>query len=151
VLILGTFPSPRSREMGFYYGHPQNIFWSTLARVLEADEPPRDVQMRREFLLEHRVALWDVLHACTIEGASDASITDPVANLFAPVLASSRIATIFTTGKAATGLFNRLCAEEAGMLATYLPSTSPANRAAQARPAFMQQWMQVASALRQGI
>jgi hypoxanthine-DNA glycosylase len=133
--------------MGFYYGHPQNLFWATIARVLGVDEPPRDVRLREEFLLRHRIALWDVLHACTIEGASDASITDVVPNRFAPILARSAICAIFTTGKTATELFNRLCAEEAGMTANYLPSTSPANRALQAKPAFLQQWAQVAAAL----
>jgi hypoxanthine-DNA glycosylase len=133
--------------MGFYYGHPQNVFWATLAAVLGVDEPPRDVRLRREFLLEHRVALWDVLYACTIEGAADASITDPVPNRFAPLLAGSEIRAIFTTGRTATTLFNRLCADEAGMPASYLPSTSPANRAAQVKPAFMHHWMQVAAAL----
>jgi hypoxanthine-DNA glycosylase len=149
VLILGTFPSPKSREMGFYYGHPQNVFWATLAAVLGVDEPLRDVRLRKEFLLAHRVALGDVLHACTIEGAADASITNPVPNRFAPILANSEICAVFTTGRTATNLFNRLCADEAGMLAVYLPSTSPANRAAQAKPTFMRQWMKVAPALRQ--
>jgi hypoxanthine-DNA glycosylase len=134
--------------MGFYYGHPQNVFWATLARILRAEEPPRDVATRKEFLLSYRIALWDVLHACDIEGASDASITKPIPNLFGPILQRSEICAIFTTGRAATELFNRLCAEEAGMLARYLPSTSPANRAAQAKPLFLQQWAQVATALK---
>jgi hypoxanthine-DNA glycosylase len=147
VLILGTFPSPRSRETGFYYGHPQNIFWKTVAAVLELAEPLRDVQSRRAFLLETHIALWDVLRACDIEGASDASIRNPLPNSFSPLINDSAICAIFTTGKTATGLFNRLCAEEAGLETVYLPSTSPANRAAQAKPEFMQQWTQLATAL----
>ena len=148
VLILGTIPSAASRAMGFYYGHPQNIFWRVLAEVVGMPEPKRDVETRRSFALEHRIALWDVLHAASISGSSDASITDPEPNRFAPLLAASDITAIFTTGKTATHLFNRLCAHEAGMTAVYLPSTSPANRAAQAQPEFMAQWHQVAHALR---
>jgi hypoxanthine-DNA glycosylase len=133
--------------MGFYYGHPQNIFWKTVAAVLGIAEPLRDVQSRRVFLRETRIALWDVLQSCDIEGAADASIRHPVPNRFASLINDSDICAIFTTGKAATELFNTLCAEEAGLEATYLPSTSPANRAAQAKPEFMQQWLQLATAL----
>jgi len=147
VLILGTIPSPKSREMGFYYGHPQNIFWRTLAEVLGQPEPPYDVGARRDFALRNRVALWDVLRSCEIDGASDASIRNPVPNRFRPLLDASRIHAIFTTGMTATKLFAELCAEEAGMGSVYLPSTSPANRATQARPAFRERWSQVAAAL----
>jgi hypoxanthine-DNA glycosylase len=147
VLILGTFPSPKSRELGFYYAHPHNIFWKTLGTVLKVDEPSRDLQSCREFLLREHIALWDVLHACDIEGASDASIKNPVPNKFAPILADSSIHTIFTTGKKATELFDRLCAKEVGFEAIYLPSTSPANCALHGRPEFIQQWAQLATAL----
>ncbi|MDR1796963.1 MAG: DNA-deoxyinosine glycosylase [Clostridiales Family XIII bacterium] len=147
VLILGTIPSPKSREMGFYYGHPQNIFWRTLANVLGQSEPPYDRDARRDFALQNRIALWDVLHSCEIDGASDASIKDPVPNKFRPILESSQISSIFTTGKTGTLLFNQYCAVEAGIPSIYLPSTSPANRAAQARPEYREQWMQVAQAL----
>jgi hypoxanthine-DNA glycosylase len=147
ILILGTFPSPKSRESRFYYAHPQNCFWTTLALVLGADAPAPDAASRTAFLLKHRVAVWDVLHACEIDGASDNSIRNPVPNLFRPLLAASGIAAIFTTGRKATDLFNALCAAEAGMDAVYLPSTSPANRAYQQKPAFMTQWLRVRAAL----
>lgn len=147
VLILGTIPSPKSREMGFYYGHPQNIFWRTLAAVLDKPEPPYDVRARREFALENRIALWDVLRASEISGASDMSIRNPVPNQFSEIIKNSDIRSIFTTGKKATELFNSLCAEESGVSAIYLPSTSPANRAFQAKPEFMALWRQVAGAL----
>ncbi|MDR2088397.1 MAG: DNA-deoxyinosine glycosylase [Clostridiales Family XIII bacterium] len=147
VLILGTFPSPRSREARFYYAHPQNRFWATLAAVLGAEIPASDSASRTAFLLENRVAVWDVLHACETEGASDAAIRNPVPNLFRPLLTASEITAIFTTGKKATELFNALCAAEAGMEAVYLPSTSPANRAYQKRPDFMAQWLRVRAAL----
>jgi len=146
ALVLGTFPSPASRRFGFYYGHPQNVFWRVLADVLAVEPPATTPDARREFLLRHHIACWDVLHACTITGASDASISDPVPNLFAPVLAATRISVIFANGRAATNLFNDLCATEAGRSALYLPSTSPANRARQSSPAFREAWQQVARA-----
>jgi hypoxanthine-DNA glycosylase len=134
--------------MGFFYGHPQNVFWRILAEVLEQPEPPRDIEARKAFLLRNRVALWDVLHAATISGAADMSIRDPEPNAFSPLLAASDIRAVFTTGQQATRLFNSLCAAEAGTRAIYLPSTSPANRATQAKPEFKEQWRQVAAALR---
>lgn len=147
VLILGTFPSPKSRQMGFPYGHPQNIFWPTLATVLGQPPPARQATAVKLFALDNRIALWDVLHACDIDGAADASIKNPKANLFAPILAQAKIRAIFTTGKTATTLFNKLCAAEAGMTAIYLPSTSPANRAAQVKAGFLEQWRLVKKAL----
>ncbi|MDR0990360.1 MAG: DNA-deoxyinosine glycosylase [Propionibacteriaceae bacterium] len=147
VLILGTFPSPRSRQFGFYYGHPQNLFWSTLATVFEAEEPAATVEARRQFLLDHQVAVWDVVAACQIDGAADSSIRCPQPHRFRPLLTASPIQAIFTTGRKATDLFQRLCVDEAGMAATYLPSTSPANRGGQAKPEFWQQWRLVRSVL----
>ena len=79
VLVLGSMPSPRSRERGFYYMHPQNRFWRMLAEVL-GEELPSDIPGRRDMCISHGVALWDVLAECTISGASDSSITDPVPN-----------------------------------------------------------------------
>ncbi|MDR1292255.1 MAG: DNA-deoxyinosine glycosylase [Clostridiales Family XIII bacterium] len=146
VLILGTIPSPKSREMGFPYGHPQNIFWKTLAEVLGRELPPYDAAARRSFALENHIAIWDVLHSCDIVGASDGSIRNPVPNLFRPLLERTRIGAIFTTGRKSTGLFAALCEEEAGMPSIYLPSTSPANRATQAKPEYMMLWNQVAEA-----
>jgi len=149
ILILGTFPSPKSRQMGFPYGHPQNIFWKTLAALLCLPPPTREAAAVKQFALDNRIALWDVLHACDIEGAADASITKPEANLFAPILAQTKITAIFTTGRTATNLFNRLCATEAGMTAIYLPSTSPANRAAQAKVDFLARWRLVEKTLKE--
>ena len=161
VLILGTFPSPASREQGFYYGHPQNLFWRILPEVLGADgqesasiapgacndSAAQLVAARRAFVARHHLALWDVIASCEIEGAADSSIRNPKPHTFAPLLARTQITTIFTTGRTATQLFNTLAAEEAGRQAIYLPSTSPANRATQSRPEFKQAWRQVAAAL----
>ena len=140
LLILGTFPSPKSREMGFYYGHPQNAFWKSLAMSLGEPEPPYDVEARRRFVHENHIALWDVFKSVNIDGAADASIRDEEPNTFRDIIKGSRINTIFTAGRTGTDAFNRLCCVEAGMRAVYLPSTSPANRRTQATPEYEQRW-----------
>lgn len=125
VLVLGSMPSPRSRERGFYYMHPQNRFWRMLAEVL-GEELPADIPGRRDMCISHGVALWDVLAECTISGASDSSITDPVPNPLEEVFRAAYIRAVFTTGKKACALYQRFF--PAGMPAVCLPSTSPANR-----------------------
>lgn len=128
VLLLGTMPSPKSREIGFYYGHPQNRFWRVLARLF--DEPLAEtIEQKRDQLLRHRIALWDVLAACDIDGASDASIARPEANDLARVLDAAPVEAVFCTGAKAAELYARLCEPTTGIAATRLPSTSPANAA----------------------
>ena len=153
ALILGTIPSPQSRARGFYYGHPQNAFWPTIGRVfgVRAPEAGAAAAERAAFLLGLRVAVWDVLHECEIDGASDRSIKNPVANAFRPLVEQSRITAVFTTGWAATRLFECYCQDEAGIAPTYLPSTSPANRAAQSKPGYWARWMLVRSAVEHGL
>ncbi|MDR3346252.1 MAG: DNA-deoxyinosine glycosylase [Campylobacteraceae bacterium] len=146
VLILGTFPSPASREYGFYYGHSQNIFWLTLACVLELP-CPQDKNSKIKFLIDNHIALWDVLRSCEIDGASDESIKNPTPNSFKPLIKNSEISAIFTTGKKATELFAKLCADEVGMEAIYLPSTSPANRASHKKANFLERWKVIKSFL----
>lgn len=85
VLILGTMPSPKSWEVQFYYGHPQNRFWRVLAAVL-GEEVPQSVPEKKAMLLRHQIALWDVLAECEITGASDSSIRNPVANDLSVIL-----------------------------------------------------------------
>ncbi|MDR0852547.1 MAG: DNA-deoxyinosine glycosylase [Clostridiales Family XIII bacterium] len=143
ILILGSIPSPKSREVGFYFGHPQNLFWTALAEALDVPTPAPDSESKRKFLLENHIALWDVLHSCEIEGASDISIRNPVPNKFRPLIEKTNIKAIFTTGKKATALFERYCTEESGMSPIYLPSTSPANRAMQCKPEFRKAWSQI--------
>ncbi|MDR2615593.1 MAG: DNA-deoxyinosine glycosylase [Oscillospiraceae bacterium] len=147
VLILGTFPSPRSRETGFYYGNPQNAFWRTLARALDVPEPGADKDSRRAFLLENRVAVWDVLYSCEIEGAKDGSIASPVANKLLPVIQNSDIKAVFTTGRKATELYAAHGAAETGIPAVYLPSTSPANRSRWNTDAYIDAWAAVKRAV----
>lgn len=126
VLILGTIPSPKSRQYGFYYGHPQNRFWRVLSDVL--DEPlPDSIPNKKELLLRHHIALWDVLASCEITGAKDSSIRGAVANDFSEILSATCIAAVFTTGKKATNLYEKLCYPKTNVPTAYLPSTSPAN------------------------
>ena len=129
VLVLGTFPSPKSREVGFYYGHPQNRFWKVLAALFEQPEP-QGIDERTAFLLAHRIALWDVLASCTIAGASDASIANPVPNDLARVANAACLRAVCTTGAKAAALYRRFGMPQLpGVEHLALPSTSPANAA----------------------
>lgn len=128
VLLLGTMPSPKSRENGFYYSHPQNRFWRVMAYLLEQETPQSPAQ-KREMLLANGIAVWDVLRSCSIAGASDASIRDAVPNDLSVIVKSARISAVFTTGQKAYALYKRHCEKETGIEAIGLPSTSPANRA----------------------
>ena len=126
VLILGTIPSPKSREQGFYYGHPQNRFWKVLADVL-GEEFPQTVEERKRFLKRNHIALWDVLESCEIKGASDVSIRNARPNDMKSILQAADIRAIFDTGAKAAQLYKKLCFPECGVEAVRLPSTSPAN------------------------
>ena len=126
VLILGTMPSPKSREQGFYYGHPQNRFFPALAGVF-GEPVPQGVPERKEFLLRHGIALWDVLQSCVISGASDASIREPVPNDIGLILEAADIRKIFTTDTTAFRLYRAHCFPVTGVEAELLPSPSPAN------------------------
>ena len=128
VLVLGTIPSPKSREYGFNYGHPRNRFWQVMAQL--AGEPvPTTNERKRDFCLRHHIALWDVLAECEIEGASDASIRNCVPNPLTDITGAAPIATVFCTGAKAYELYCKLCEDEVGIKAVKLPSTSPANAA----------------------
>ncbi|MBQ9280130.1 MAG: DNA-deoxyinosine glycosylase [Clostridia bacterium] len=126
ILILGSIPSPKSREYGFYYAHPQNRFWKVLADVYE--EPfPYTIEERVSFLYRNKIALWDVLSSCMIDGADDSSIKEPIANNISDLLKHTNIKKIYTTGRKAYDLYNKLCFQNTGVPAALLPSTSPAN------------------------
>lgn len=128
ILILGTFPSPKSRETGFYYGHPQNRFWKVMASL--AGQPvPIGKDQRAAFLLAHRIALWDVCAQCEIKSADDSSIRHPKPNDMSQILAVAPISAIFTTGHKATELYRHIIKPMTGLDCVYLPSTSPANQA----------------------
>ncbi len=128
ILILGSMPSVKSREQNFYYGHPQNRFWKVLAAVT-GQAVPGTVEEKRAFLLGQRIALWDVVASCEIEGSSDSSIRDAQANDVAWLLRESGIARVFVNGGKAAQLYDKLLLEKTKVAAVRLPSTSPANAA----------------------
>lgn len=128
ILILGSFPSVKSREEGFYYGHPRNRFWKVISAVVGEKEPVT-IDEKKEMLLRNRIAIWDVIASCEIKGSSDSSIKNVTANDFTEILAGSFINRIFANGKTAEKLYNRYAFPVTGVPITALPSTSPANAA----------------------
>lgn len=157
ILILGTMPSPKSREAGFFYMHPQNRFWSVIAEVFEekfeyknngikadiainsvtsqesaaAPDFSAAITERREFLLRHHLAMWDVVASCKITGAADSSIKNAIPNDFTKIFEGSKIHHIICTGKTARNLWQKKCAAlyepRYNLTVHCLPSTSPAN------------------------
>lgn len=128
ILILGSFPSVKSREAKFFYGHPQNRFWRVMASLFACDVPVT-VAGKTAMLLRHHVALWDVIASCEITGSSDSSIKNVQPNDLRPLIEGSRIRAIFCNGQTAYKLFCRYQQKTLGLPATLLPSTSPANAA----------------------
>lgn len=128
ILILGSFPSVKSRENNFYYGHPQNRYWKVLARVLGV-KVPETVEEKRRMLLDNNIAIWDVIHSCSIIGSSDNSIKDVVVNDFSEILDNSRVKSIYVNGGKAYELYHKYAEKITGIKAIKLPSTSPANAA----------------------
>ena len=126
VLILGSFPSVKSREQNFFYGHPQNRFWKLIARLFDEDEV-RTVEQKKELVLKYNLALWDVIHSCTITGSSDSSIKDVVPNDISSILRNSKVDTIFANGATSYNLYKKYIFSQTGIEAVKLPSTSPAN------------------------
>lgn len=126
ILILGSIPSPKSRELGFYYMHNQNRFWSVISYVFN-DKMPNTIEEKKNFLIKNNIALWDVLESCQINGSSDSSIKDIVPNDIEKVLKVTKIRKIYTTGKTAYNFYNKYILNKVGIEAIYLPSTSSAN------------------------
>ena len=128
ILILGSFPSVKSWEQQFFYGHPMNRFWKVMAGVFEKAVPVT-VEEKKQFLLENGIAVWDVIESCDIKGSSDSSIRNVVPTDIAGVLKESHIKKIYTNGKTAGTLFTKYQEKAIGRPAVILPSTSPANAA----------------------
>lgn len=128
ILILGSFPSVKSREEGFFYGHPQNRFWRVVASVFD-EAVPMDIPSKKALLLKHHIALWDVIASCEIEGSSDASIQNAVPVDIADMMRQASIRFIFCNGVLAGKLYQRHLRPITGIDAIILPSTSPANAA----------------------
>lgn len=128
ILILGSFPSVKSREQAFYYGHPQNRFWKVLAALTDT-EVSQTIEEKKGWLHLHHVAVYDVIEACDIEGSSDSSIRNVTPADIHTIIAESNISHIFTNGKLAGKLYRRYQAKTCDLPMTELPSTSPANAA----------------------
>lgn len=126
ILILGSFPSVKSREQQFFYGHKQNRFWKVMAQVLDC-ETPESIAQKRQMLLSHRIAVWDVIASCEITGSSDASIRDVTPNDLSRILNAADIRAIYTNGGKAYQLYQKYLFQTTGREAYLLPSTSPAN------------------------
>ena len=126
ILILGSFPSVKSREQQFFYGHPQNRFWKVIA-ALFGQEVPRTIPEKKELILSHRLALWDSIASCVVTGSSDASIREVRANDLSVILDHSPVRKIFCNGKTSWQMYEKWIRPSTGREAVCLPSTSPAN------------------------
>lgn len=126
ILILGSFPSVKSREAQFFYGHPQNRFWKVTAAVF-GEPVPMTIDEKKDLLLRNRVALWDVIASCEIQGSADSSIRNVVPNDLGRILDCAQIQKIFVNGKTSEKYYNRYLRDIVGRDAVCLPSTSPAN------------------------
>lgn len=128
ILILGSFPSVKSRDAAFFYAHPQNRFWRVLTAVCNSPIP-ESIDDKKQFLLDRQIALWDVIAACDIVGSADGSIKNAVPNDLNVILKRAEIRRIFVNGKTAEKVYNRYIRDTIGREAVLLPSTSPANAA----------------------
>ena len=128
ILILGSFPSVKSRESGFFYGHPQNRYWKVLSAVFE-EECPETIPEKKAFLLRNHIAAWDVIHSCEITGSSDSSIRNVTVNDLGMILRAAAIREIYVNGKTAEKMYRKYTEPVLGRPCTVLPSTSPANAA----------------------
>ena len=145
VLILGTFPSVKSRENQFYYGHPQNRFWKVIAGLTES-EVPQTIEEKKKILLEHGIAIWDVIESCDIIGSSDSSIKNVVPADIERVVANSKIQNIYANGGTAKKLYEKYSQKKTGREIIGLPSTSPAN-AAYSLERLLECWQEVKKVL----
>lgn len=126
ILLLGSFPSVKSREEGFFYGHPQNRFWKVISAVYGRNIPT-NIEEKKKFLYKNNIAVWDVIKSCDIEGSSDSSIKNVVANDLSVILDNANIVNIYVNGKKAEQLYMQYIFPNIKRNAIYLPSTSPAN------------------------
>lgn len=141
ILILGSFPSVKSRESQFFYGHPQNRFWKVLAEIF-GEEIPVSVGEKKKLLLDNHVAVWDVIASCTIEGSSDSSIKDVLPNDLSCILNAADIRQIYCNGGTSYRLFCKYCEPVLKRAAVKLPSTSPAN-ASYRLERLVEEWKQI--------
>lgn len=128
ILVLGSFPSVKSREQLFFYGHTQNRFWKVTAAVF-GDDVPKSIEDKKAFLHKNHIALWDVIASCDIEGSADSTIKNVVPNDLDAIIKNSKVKRIFVNGKTAEKYYNKYTKDKLGRAAVCLPSTSPANAA----------------------
>ena len=128
ILILGSFPSVKSRDEGFFYGHPQNRFWKVVSMVY-GEDVPKTISEKKSFLLRNHIALWDVIGSCDIEGSADSSIRNVSANDLSVILNHAEIRQIYVNGQTAYKYYRKYSEKATGSSAVCLPSTSPANAA----------------------
>lgn len=128
ILILGSFPSVKSREQMFFYGHPRNRFWTVISMLLGV-EVPVTIDEKKDVLLNNHIALWDVIASCDIYGSADSSIKNAVPNDIGFIIENSKVRRIFTNGATADKLYRKYILPSTGIEAVRLPSTSPANAA----------------------
>ena len=128
VLILGSFPSVKSREQMFFYGHPQNRFWEVIAEVC-GEEVPQTIEEKKKLLHAHGIALWDVIEECDIIGASDSSVKNAVPTDIPSLLGKTQVRTILCNGALSKKIYDQYQLPRTGIPAQKMPSTSPANAA----------------------
>ena len=128
ILILGSFPSVKSRDEGFFYGHSQNRFWKVVSMVY-GEDVPKTIPEKKSFLLRNHIALWDVIGSCDIEGSADSSIRNVSANDLSVILNHAEIRRIYVNGQTAYKYYRKYSEKATGRSAVCLPSTSPANAA----------------------
>ena len=128
ILILGSFPSIKSREQSFFYAHPQNRFWKVIASIFD-ESVPVTIKEKKELIISHDLALWDSIASCEINGSSDASIKDVTANDLRPILEAGQIRRIYVNGRTAEKMYQKYTEPVTGIPCICLPSTSPANAA----------------------
>lgn len=128
ILVLGSFPSVKSRENNFYYAHPQNRFWRVVASVYSCPVP-KTVEEKKNMLLSNKIAVWDVIKSCEITGSADSTIKSVIPNDLSKILSVADIKKIYANGKTAQSLYNKYIKKNTGFDIISLPSTSPANAA----------------------
>ena len=128
ILILGSFPSVKSREQMFFYGHSQNRFWKVISFIF-GEKTPNSIDEKKNLLKKNGIALWDVIHSCEISGSSDSSIKNVVPNDISKILENTRVKKIFVNGKTAKAYYDKYIKNVTKRDAICLPSTSPANAA----------------------
>lgn len=128
VLILGRFPSVKSREVSFFYGHPRNRFWKVIP-ALFGEEEPVTIEKKKELILRRNLALWDSIHSCEITGSSDSSVKNVVPNDISEIIGNSKVSKVFCNGALSHKMYMKYIFPDTKIEAVKLPSTSPANAA----------------------